>query len=48
MNPWNQISMDLRLISRINHQMNRREISEIEISEKSKLKLKLTQIFIRK
>ena len=46
MNTRNQKSLNLDLISRRNHQMNMREISEIKIHEKPKLKL--TQITIRK
>ena len=44
----NQKSLNLDLISRRNHRMNMREISEIKIRERPKLKLKLTQITIQK
>ena len=46
MKPQNQKSLNLDLISQRNYQMNRREIFEIEI--RKKLKLKLTKIMIRK
>ena len=42
----NQKSLNLDLNSQRNHQMNMREISEIKIHEKRKLKLKLTEITI--
>ena len=41
-NPWNQKSLNLDQDSQRNHQVNKREISEIENREKPKLKLKLT------
>ena len=40
--------LNLDLISRRNHQMNMREISENSNREKPKLRMKLTQIMIRK
>ena len=46
MNPQNQKSLNLNIISGRNHRMNMREIYEIKIREK--LKLKLTQITIQK
>ena len=48
MNPQNKKSLDLDQDSHRNHLTNMKEISEIEIHEKPKLKLKLTQIKIRK
>ena len=47
MNPRNQKSLNLDLNSRRNHRMNMREIYEIKNHEKSKLKMKLTQIMIQ-
>ena len=41
-NPRNQKSQNLDQDSRRNHQVNKREIFEIKICEKPKLKLKLT------
>ena len=46
-NPQNQKSLNLDQDSQKNHQVNKREISEIKNHEKPKLKLKLTQIMIR-
>ena len=48
MNPQNQKSRNLDLTSQRNHRLNRREISEIKILEKQKLKLVLTQTTIAK
>ena len=48
MNPWNQKSLNLDLISLRNHRMNRGEISEIKNHKNSKLTTKLTQIMILK
>ena len=45
MNPRNQKSLNLDQDSRINHQVNKRDISEIE--NRKKPKLKLTKITIR-
>ena len=41
-------SLNLDKDSRRNHQVNKREIFEIEDREKPKLKLKLTKVMIRK
>ena len=48
MNPQNQKSLNLDLISLRNHRMNKREFSKIKIHKKLKLKLKLIQIMIQK
>ena len=48
MNPRNQKSPNLDLISRRNHRMNRGDFFENENSEKSKLRMNLTQIMILK
>ena len=47
MNPLNQKSLNLDQDSWRNHQVNKREISEIENHEKLKLKLQLIKIKIR-
>ena len=46
--PRNQNSLDLNLISRGNHIMNRGEISENKNQENLKLRTKLNQIMILK
>ena len=48
MNPRNQKSLNLDLISQRNHRMNKREIFKKENLEKQKLRTKLTQIMILK
>ena len=48
MNPQNQKSLNLDLISRRNHRMNRGEFSENKNSENPKLRMKFTQFMILK
>ena len=48
MNPRNQKSLILDLISQRNHRMNRGKIFENKNHEKSKLRMKLTQVMILK